>query len=1662
MKDLRIRFGQYACVSPSADCSFPDLPELRQLICPGEIPFEKLISPSVQVLTLSTLDKQFLEKINTPQLAGIRHLSIDDHCRLGHDAPDDHGKSLLPMLPAELKTLRFRIEEGSTKEIEAQLSRFQLERKQINISRDIDKLSPEPPRSAPADGQQGDYRQTTEGSPESGIYIDRRSPEPPRSAPAGGQKRGVLSALWQRINKMRKKTDEKKPTHANAFTPDHRPTLGETKLDADTEDQPLHSSETAILFKTKDRALDDPRLYRLKVYTGLDKDLEPYTEFGKWREVKVTHTRHLEEQFDAKTDRNLAFSSMVLTNTPGKQVLYSLSPNEKLTEVEIISDDKNAIVTFHYDSKTRLYSAEVKASAPVQLNYVLEVNRKKYTGTEKMDASYKKMVANYSDPVFRTGKLKLATPLKGRALLKKIREQRKGSCRHRSIGCLDDSLQTEVKEHRMLMSGSSNHAFVEIITPEGGITVDLGGGEVGQRKTLPFNPKSLPQAAVIDQPKPKIFAEAEFKQLERPPLELSDNSKEEFLADLFKLKKPVFLQTQSHAQLESLEMAAARYARESKTEYCYIDDLDQLKSAETRAFINNARDKKADVVMILRWDKSKIIRPEHVGLNSLFDKTPRLEGEPLPGNLRIIAIAEKSSGMGDDVRSRFQRRIYPVPEKLVLPANEEVRQASEQKTEAKDAEVINLYDSPEWKKLLVGRPTWFNGKEGFIEGKLLQALKPPPKKILNVINAPWHLPEFNVFWNKLHNERRFFAEGKFHDLPADFALTWTTVPYARPEHVAIQPLDEKNIQGPKLFLNQKTFKRFFAIISEKGGLTEQLPGLFEKHQHSKLTLVITETLTGGQWAQLFDKAKDHGCELTVLVTPGVEMPEHLKPEEEVKPVDFLRKDNHVSIVTSNDAGFVAKSHPDHVVLDVSPDTGYGLVDHWVGVKSADGKRVDYINEEGALIKLLKAGTNVTLTGKLSDRLASRLQTLFSDPPYLEYNGQELQFGKELKGKLQIVTRDNAFLFVNVPHIKVDLEKYWELVSVDDRKYRDLITKLCAQLNVEISFFSQLESILQNLKQHPEKNPVEWLLLLKDHPEELLKRGQEIYEKLNPHAPRIASEEKVADELEVRMREMDARLSKTPFLFLIGPSGTGKSTTVLQELDDFYDKRGKKVRIFVTTPPMLENITEWAKCNEGDEKTMKFLFIDEANLSPEDSFAFAQGMAKKPPEITYKDERIILSENHKIVFAGNYQHYQNRELHELFLKQDCVQHFPAFSPEYVNRKQVLPLIEAALQKGKSAEISSQMVLDIFLSAMKEAKSIKPEANLTTRNLQSMALAFDVLWNKKNLLPDIEPQIRIEKIAKWAFYQNARDALGPEKAEDLQLHLFGTEYHDLKKKFPDRVVREEMGSMQIASVHKRAVAVLQEEMHIRDLRCRTKALGLASGTCGTLIGGVPGIGKSETAINVLKKLGFTEADEKTAEDGAKKYYHITLTNPQKMKEKLLKAFHEGAVVVIDEINTLPVESLLNSLMMGVDDKGKKAKWKEKLVGEDDKGKAEVAKGFYVIGTYNPIGSGRHTLSPAAENRFRKVEMPDYSELDMEKFLAQKFPLVPENVREYFNNKYQQAKDSENPYSLRDLLDDIEHTQSKPMPVGLFVKVPQQAPSSVIVASRFDQKVGPPGKG
>ncbi len=179
---------------------------------------------------------------------------------------------------------------------------------------------------------------------------------------------------------------------------------------------------------------------------------------------------------------------------------------------------------------------------------------------------------------------------------------------------------------------------------------------------------------------------------------------------------------------------------------------------------------------------------------------------------------------------------------------------------------------------------------------------------------------------------------------------------------------------------------------------------------------------------------------------------------------------------------------------------------------------------------------------------------------------------------------------------------------------------------------------------------------------------------------------------------------------------------------------------------------------------------------------------------------------------------------------------------------------------------------------------------------------------------------------------------------------------------------------------ALQSLLQHLDIRDLKIQKSHMGLQDqGINACILEGDAGIGKSVMAEALLKSPGFVPGDLKESDSRDKIYYYISASDLQDFNAIMKKAFHEGAVLIIDELNAFPndVERDLNIFLSGTD------------LENNPPNKA----GFFVIGTQNPVISkamgieygGREEASKALANRCDKIYLPSYNHAELSELLC-----------------------------------------------------------------------------
>jgi len=203
---------------------------------------------------------------------------------------------------------------------------------------------------------------------------------------------------------------------------------------------------------------------------------------------------------------------------------------------------------------------------------------------------------------------------------------------------------------------------------------------------------------------------------------------------------------------------------------------------------------------------------------------------------------------------------------------------------------------------------------------------------------------------------------------------------------------------------------------------------------------------------------------------------------------------------------------------------------------------------------------------------------------------------------------------------------------------------------------------------------------------------------------------------------------------------------------------------------------------------------------------------------------------------------------------------------------------------------------------------------------------------------------------------------------------------------------------------------------------------------LLEGNPGVGKSTLYQAIIEKHVRLELARIGANEDeiAKRWKFYTLSAGNKeIYADLRKAFHEGAMVILDELNLDEgLEKILNQYLTGFDENGKPAQ----------------NPGFMVLSSQNPgYFEGRKNLSPALRNRFHFLYMDDYSDAELA-YVARGILQDAESYLQAYKITAAKYPDTINHRSYFDLLAELEKEKkndikltAKPTPLN----VPQTIP-------------------
>jgi hypothetical protein len=939
-------------------------------------------------------------------------------------------------------------------------------------------------------------------------------------------------------------------------------------------------------------------------------------------------------------------------------------------------------------------------------------------------------------------------------------------------------------------------------------------------------------------------------------------------------------------------------------------------------------------VLIVHYDH--FTPSDKVRFNALLDEKPEADGEPLPTGTKVIGIMNinrENAYRGSDFYSRFSH-VEQSPLTKVQIAQAKPSLPFKNKNEVKSSAVIDLYHCADWMTQLLG--TWkLQGDQLiFQEGSLfktLQQLSKNKEPVLEIRNGLWHDPEFQHFWHQALMDG--FIKQDEREIPLPAGLSFVQVDGyewdKRQEQIA--QIQEGLSYDEKIHvLNPTTLNSFFENYHCEDNKLLTNPGWIEEHKNKTLPVNLTKSLTESQWAKLLDCCKKYGVKLQIYAAKNSIFPPGFAPSEEKSAIPLKRvppfesKENCTRFIVSNDvdaAVMAVKKEKDWKVIDISECGPSDLLHHMNGKWNSKESRFYFTEKKKALLNLLEKNENVILKGHFSSELEDALMPLLL----------KRMSKKNPKGQLVLLTSQS-----DVFNIMDDRREKQE-ISFENKKHY-LRKKGHHSINCKLKTFSK---DIQDSLQQSSLSEIEAYLTSNTPWIGMRHLSQTIDVK---YACQFDNSQEIAETfIQNRIQLLSDKLASAPYVFITGLTGIGKSTFMQKEFETYLKKQEGKLYHGEL------NIKAWAE----DKQTpgQKILFIDEANLAHRDWTEF-EGLFQDPPAILVNGIYCPLTKEHKVVFAGNPVSYgDERTLASLFKNHGNAVEFKPLPLEYIYHCILGPIFRNSGIDEKTKRTLCTIFFDIYKTTLSFSNR---EVLMSPRELQMMAL-LTLAHAKKH--PN-----ELEKAARYYAYILAK-SVAPE---DKQLELKQPEdklSHDGKKK--------EQSHYLVTPSREQAIHILDDILKLRALRIEQKKGQnvseefLYGGLGGVILEGIPAAGKSDLVIARLLAAGFKERrDEDTDPITGPIFYKMPVSMGLKQKELLLrKAFNEGAVVIVDEINSSSMmERLLNTLLMGKDD------------GNPPKG--PEYPGFMIIGTQNPASmAGRRKASTALSRRMMTLTLDPY---------------------------------------------------------------------------------------
>lgn len=1405
------------------------------------------------------------------------------------------------------------------------------------------------------------------------VYVDRQSSKMMKIA-GFFENRKVLF-----IKNMCGQDDESDADDQNDFSPTSLVEAATIEL---KDEEPL-APISYDLMKKFYRHPDDkspeilPQTYRDAVFKSLEVYIEDDEQKVRYRvddlsvdgdsipipyESGDLRMKFLDHEFDEQ-DKETIFAKDELCVSRDWANLASASPQEELKAITFLSK-WNAHLEMMYFRSERLYKIRLKEDScyiarkiNIHIEYVLSLPGN-WQVHKVLPEEFREDIQHFSN--FEQRDLDNPNKLCGLELVELYTQQQVGRCEVRSLAFFVKQAKNG-NEHQFRVITNKSHAYIEFVTESEWLRLDLGG--------YPAEINIVNEEEECDLIEYKINKRAKDEKMNNESAldeHILTSMKREVNNTLLKDKCEIHdvmirqvpssvnrLITFPHvATLNDYARDLIQYCQSIGRKYILINTPNQLRCSRSKflknpvtqlwenveglfgamhEFITSVKMSGDFPVVIVNYSNFK--PSDIVSTNSLIDKDPTFYAIELPKDMCVVGLVSQdipNQYMGSDFWSRFNF-IFNWEENDLLPlADFESPCAREMAVQIPDRQVIELdfNYSNEWSTFIKGNWQFNEGCLTYCESEFEEALRRGEFDLI-IKRAPWSNLEFQLYIMEM---RKHYVQVRiFRSEESDVRERLSSV-----SAVKLMP---KNA----IALNPLTLKILFSryVIDENSQVVQDR-GLVGDCSHDKVEFYITHNLSESDW-EAFYKACDSRS-----ITPVLYRPESLRLYDENEiicagstqecsdamsfPMSLSGHSPQTDVIVSDDCDItidMIKTEIPCFVWDIG-ETPVGDVLGKIQV-SYDKTRQKFVfsHVQSLLKKYLDNSQTVILTGIFSANWLNAISLFMLTREHHR---------DPSPGNLFIVVETcKGFEFSKIrrhcisPEVKQDYLNHKRIPFDIHNQNQYTYTQLLA-ISIQARPWNGMESLVSD------SNHVEMVM---------------DYSQLNNVDLTILAQ----NFDEKRRNSIEAILKVQPYVCITGLTGVGKTTFIKNEGDS------KRFHLFSG----IDSLKDWTESNaSGTDTIYSILFIDEANLDDKKLSLF-EGLFHEPKGILVENQWITLTDRHKIIFSMNPSHYDyERKTPVLLLRHGNAVIFEPIPPAYLYIKIIKPELEKVLSK-----------------IHRLGDGVKPEhvyPLLSYIQFMSDISDNDVLVTPREILYMLHLAL-----ASW-YYDNPNN----EEFTEVLKHyvtLLGRHWvpqrHSLAfdERFQTSFLIATPPGMILFDKYLVTQSRLPVYFAIKDLlffKHYSERLNQIdyTGIRSIVLQGEPGVGKSELLLGMLKYFGYYNADlesdaalttDSNSVIAHKRYYMISASlSVSDKKRLLLKAFHGGAIVIMEEMNSSPmIEQFLNVLLMGCDPEGNLAE----------------RAGFIVMGTQNPAFlEGRIEASPAIKHRVITLTMENLPRTEM----------------------------------------------------------------------------------